>query len=91
MHSIENPSISRQALTHIGGMMLAVSAREWLVEYIGLQQKQVNKRTAYFKKFSEILPAAKALLFAQVETRLDVLFQLQLAAKVPLMPAIDDK
>jgi hypothetical protein len=67
------------------------SAREWLKEYTGLQQKQVEKRTAYFKKFSKILPAAKALRFAQVETRLDLLFQLQLAAKVPLVPAIVDK
>jgi len=66
-------------------------AKVWLKEYTGLQQKQVDKRTAYFKKFSKILPAAKALRFAQVETRLDLLFQLQLAAQVPLVPAADRK
>ena len=66
-------------------------AKAWLKEYTGLQQKQVDKRTDYFKKFSKILPAAKALRFAQVETRLDLLFQLQLAAQVPLVPAIGDK
>lgn len=66
-------------------------AKEWLKEYTGLQQKQVDRRTAYFKKFSKILPAAKALRFAQVETRLDLLAQLQLAAQVPLVPAGGDK
>ena len=66
-------------------------AKVWLKEYTNLQQQQVDKRTAYFKKFSKILPAAKALRFAQVETRLDLLFQLQLAAQVPLVPAVDRK
>ena len=66
-------------------------AKEWLKEYIGLQEKQVDRRAAYLEKFSKILPAAKALRFAQVETRLDLLFQLQLAAKVPLVPAVGDK
>jgi hypothetical protein len=66
-------------------------AKEWLKEYTGLQRKQVEKRTAYFKKFGKILPAAKALRFAQVETRLDLLAQLQLAAQVPLVPTEGDK
>jgi len=66
-------------------------AKEWLKEYTGLQRKQVDKRTAYLKKFSKILPAAKALRFAQVETRLDLLAQLQLAAQVPLVPTEGDK
>ena len=66
-------------------------AKEWLKEYIALQKKQVDKRTAYLEKFSKILPAAKALRFAQVETRLDLLAHLQLAAQVPLVPIGDDK
>jgi hypothetical protein len=66
-------------------------AKEWLKEYTGLQQKQVDRRTAYFKKFSKILSAAKALRFAQVETRLDLMAQLQLAAQVPLVPTGGDK
>jgi hypothetical protein len=61
-------------------------AKEWLKEYIALQKKQVDMRTAYLEKFSKILPAAKALRFAQVETRLDLLAHLQLAAQVPLVP-----
>jgi len=61
-------------------------ARQMLKDYASFQQKQVDKRVSYFKKFSKVLPAAKALRFAQVETRLDLVVQLQLAARVPLMP-----
>jgi len=66
-------------------------AREMLKEYIDLQQKQVDRRAAYLKRFSKVLPAVKALRFAQVETRLDLAVQLQLAASVPLVPAGGDK
>jgi len=66
-------------------------AKQWLKEYLDLQQEQVNMRTAYLKKFSKILPAARALRVAQVETRLDLMDHLQLAAQVPLMPTGGDK
>jgi hypothetical protein len=62
-------------------------AKQWLHDYTQLQQRQVSKRTTYLKKFGKILPPAKALRLAQVETRLDLLGQLQLAAVVPLVPA----
>jgi hypothetical protein len=64
-----------------------VRAKQMLKDYTSFQQKQVDKRASYFKKFSKVLPMAKALRFAQLETRLDLVVQLQLAAKVPLMPA----
>jgi hypothetical protein len=66
-------------------------AKQMLKDYTGFQQEQVDKRVAYLKKFTKVLPPAKALRFAQVETRLDLLIQLQLAAKVPLVPAGDAK
>jgi len=61
-------------------------AKQMLDTYTRLQRKQVDKRAAYLKRFAKILPPAKALRFAQVETRLDLLYQLQLAAAVPLTP-----
>src|SRR5438552_19014135 len=54
--------------------------------YTRLQRRQVDKRAAYLKNFVKILPPSKALRFAQVETRLDLVYQLQLAAAVPLTP-----
>jgi hypothetical protein len=61
-------------------------AKEMLNTYTSLEQRQVEKRNAYIKKFSKILPADKALRFAQVETRLDLLIHLNLAARVPITP-----
>jgi len=66
-------------------------AKQLLEEYTSLQRKQVDTRTAYLRKFSKVLPAAKALRFAQVETRLDLMVELNLAAKIPLVPAGGDK
>jgi hypothetical protein len=62
-----------------------------LKDYTRLQRKQVDKRTAYLKKFSKVLAPDKALRFAQVETRLDLLIQLQMAARVPLVPTTNVK
>src|SRR5436190_8003446 len=61
-------------------------AKQMLDTYTRLQRKQVDKRAAHLKSFAKILPPAKALRFAQVETRLDLVYQLQLAAAVPLTP-----
>jgi hypothetical protein len=66
-------------------------AKIWLKDYTGLLRKQVEKRTAYLNKFSDVLPPVKALRFAQVETRLDLLVHLQLAADIPLVPSGGDK
>ena len=61
-------------------------AKELLATYTSLEQKQVETRNVYLKKIARVLPAAKALRFAQVETRLDLLVHLNLAARVPLTP-----
>jgi hypothetical protein len=61
-------------------------AKEMLDTYTSLEQKQVETRNVYLKKFGKVLPAAKALRFAQVETLLDLLVHLNLAARIPLTP-----
>lgn len=61
-------------------------AKEMLNTYTSLEQRQVEKRNAYLKKFAKMLPSAKALRFAQVETRLDLLIHLNLAARIPITP-----
>jgi len=61
-------------------------AKEMLKTYTDLQQRQVEKRNAYLKKFAKVLPPAKALRFAQIETRLDLLIYLNLAARIPITP-----
>ena len=61
-------------------------AKEMLDTYTKLEQRQVDKRNVYLKRFRKVLPAAKALRFAQIETRLDLIVHLNLAASVPLTP-----
>lgn len=61
-------------------------AKALLETYTSLELRQVDQRNIYLKKFGKVLPAAKALRFAQVETRLDVLIHLNLAAHIPLTP-----
>jgi hypothetical protein len=61
-------------------------AKAMLETYTSLEQRQVDQRNIYLKKFAKVLPAAKALRFAQGETRLDVLIHLNLAAQIPLTP-----
>jgi hypothetical protein len=66
-------------------------AKEMLTTYTTLEQKQVEKRNIYLKKFAKVLSPSKALRFAQVETRLDLLVHLNLAARIPLTPIADTK
>jgi hypothetical protein len=66
-------------------------AKEMLNTYTTLEQRQVEQRNVFLKKFGSVLPAAKALRFAQVETRLDLLIHLNLAARIPLTPISQEK
>jgi hypothetical protein len=61
-------------------------ARKMLKDLADLEKKQVAIRTSYLKKIGKVLPAAKTLRFAQVESRLDLAVRLELAANVPLVP-----
>ncbi len=66
-------------------------AKQFLKTYTSLEQRHVEQRSSYLKKFEDVLPATKALRFAQVETRLDLLVYLNLAARVPLTPIAETK
>jgi hypothetical protein len=61
-------------------------AKRMLKELADLEKKQVATRAKYLRKFAKVLPAAKTLRFAQVESRLDLAMRLELAASIPLVP-----
>ncbi len=61
-------------------------AKTMLKELAGLEKKQVSTRAKYLKKVAKVLPPAKTLRFAQVESRLDLAVRLELAADIPLVP-----
>ena len=62
-------------------------ARAMLREYSTLEQKLASKRAWYLKRAAKVIPAAKALRWAQLENRMDLVLRLQLAGRVPLVPA----
>ena len=62
-------------------------AKGMLKEYTALEQKLASKRAWYLKRAGKVLPAAKALRWAQLENRMDLVLRLQLAGTVPLVPA----
>jgi len=61
-------------------------ARKMLIELAALEKQHVSTRAGYLTKMATVLPAAKTLRFAQVESRLDLAVRLELAANVPLVP-----
>lgn len=62
-------------------------AQQLLKDYTALEEKLASKRSWYFKRVGKALSAAKALRWAQLENRMDLILRLQLAGAVPLMPA----
>jgi Spy/CpxP family protein refolding chaperone len=57
-----------------------------LLEDLGdLEKKHAATRAAWLKKIGKFLPASKTLRFAQIESRLDLVLRLELAANIPLV------
>jgi hypothetical protein len=61
-------------------------AKVMLKELAELEKNRLDTKSSYLKKIGEVLPPAKTLRFAQVDTRLDLALRLQVAASIPLVP-----
>jgi hypothetical protein len=61
-------------------------ARVMLREYADLEKKILDTRGQHLKRATKELSAAKALRWAQLESRMDLLLRLQLASAIPLVP-----
>jgi hypothetical protein len=61
-------------------------AEAMLKTLLELEQRKATIRTIYMGKVSQVIPASKALRFAQVEARLDLVINLELASMIPLVP-----
>jgi len=51
----------------------------------GLQKRRIDLRQKYFKKLSKTVSPKTAARFVQVEDRMDMLLNLQLAANIPMV------
>lgn len=54
---------------------------------LAYQTKLLKLNKSYYKKFKKILPATKAALYFQVESKIDDLVNAQLALEIPLVEA----
>ena len=61
-------------------------AKVMLKELGDLQKQRVETRNSYLKKIEKVLAPAKTLRFAQVESRLDLAVQIEMASNIPLVP-----
>jgi len=61
-------------------------AKVMLRELGDLQEERVETRNSYLKKMGKILSPAKTLRLAQVESRLDLAVQIEMASQIPLVP-----
>jgi len=66
-------------------------AEAMLKEYTTLEVKLAMVRSSYVKRAGKVIPAARALRWAQIENRLDLALRLQLASAVPLVPVTKPK
>ena len=66
-------------------------AQAMLKEYSALEQKLASTRAWYLKRAGKVLPATKALRWAQLENRMDLVLRLQMADAVPLVPVPQSK
>jgi len=60
-------------------------AGKLLKKYLALEDKLTDTREKYFKRAGKILPASKAMRWAQLESRLDLALRLQLASRIPVI------
>jgi hypothetical protein len=64
----------------------ADKAQPLLKDYLACEQRLLDMRVAYLEKFARALTPARALLLAQLESRLDLVLRQQLADVIPLIP-----
>ena len=70
---------------HYGNMSDA-TASDLIHRFIGVESKMLALRQDYWPKFQKALGARRAAKFYQVDNRLTLMINLQLASEVPLAP-----
>ena len=60
-------------------------AAELLGDWFDIQDQKLRVRRFYSKEFRKVLPSAKVSLFFQIDNRIDLALQLQIASGLPLL------
>ncbi len=65
--------------------MSAAKAKELADKSFALEQQKTDLKRKYFKEFEKVMPANRVARFFQVDHRIDLLVDLQIASQVPLV------
>ncbi len=65
--------------------MTDAKAKELADRMLAWDEKRLKLKKQYFAQFNKVLPAAKAARLMQIENRIGLLIDLQIAANVPLV------
>jgi hypothetical protein len=65
--------------------MTDVQAKSLVKRWAASDEESLNLRMQYIPKFEQVLPGKKAVLFFQMERRLGLLVDLQLASMIPMV------
>jgi len=68
-----------------GGVLSDQRAAELLGTWFDIQDQKLRMRRDYSKKFREALPSAKVSRFFQIDNRIDLVLQIQVARNLPLL------
>ncbi len=68
-----------------GGVFTDERAAELLGEWFDIQDQKLRVRRHYSKEFRQVLPSAKVSRFFQIDNRIDLALQLQIASGLPLL------
>jgi hypothetical protein len=67
------------------GMLSNEKASDLLGRWFDIQERKLRLRRDYAKSFGKILPAAKVARFFQIDNRIDLMLQVQLASALPML------
>ena len=68
-----------------GGVFSDQRAAELLGIWFDIQDQKLRVRRFYSKQFREVLPSAKVSRFFQIDNRIDLMLQVQIANTLPLL------
>jgi len=77
--------ITDYADAYRNGNLSDKAAGKLLDNYLNVLQNQIKIKKKYVHKFKKVLPVKKVALFYQIDNRLDILLNMQIANGVPLI------
>ena len=76
--------ISNFAKNYVYESLTNQKAKEMHQEWISIKKQVIKLQQKYAKKFRKVLPEKKVLRYFQIENKLDLIIDSELAAEIPL-------